>query len=113
MSFKYCSGRKYRVLSLRKSVSEYTSKTISKGGKIKINISTVYAIPEDVQLNLQAFCLTREIACETAQIRTTPFSLVIHYTISQMSTPTLQSSLAAQLSITNYFYLLQYSGKRI
>lgn len=113
MSFKYLSGRKYRVLSQRKSVSEYISQTISKEHSIQINISTVYAIPEDMQLNLQAFCLTREIACDADWIRTTHFSLIIHYTISQMSTPTHQSSLAAGLSIINHFYLLQYSGKRI
>lgn len=113
MSFKYLSGGKYRVPSQRKSVSEYISQTISKEHGIKINISTVYAIPEDMQLNLQAFCLTREIACDADWIRTTHFSLIIHYTISQMSTPTHQSSLAAGLSIINHFYLLQYSGKRI
>lgn len=59
-SFKHLSGRKYRVLSQRKCVPEYISKTTSEKCRIKISISTVYAIPclcEDTQLNLQAFCL--------------------------------------------------------
>lgn len=116
MPFKHLSGWKYRVLSQRKHVSEYTSRAVSKKSRIRINISTVYAIPclrEDMQLNLQAFFLTREIACDADWIRTTHFRLIIHYTISQMSTPTHYIGIAAALSIINYIYLLQYSGKRI
>lgn len=72
MSFKHLSGRKYRVLSQGKYVSEFTSKTISKKSRIQINISTVYVIPclhENMQVNLQAFYPTREIAFDADWIR--------------------------------------------
>lgn len=99
----------------KKNLSEYISKTISKKSRIKINVSTVYVIPclhEDVQLNLQAFFLTSEVACDADWIRTTHFRLIVHCTISQI-TPTHQTGIAAALSILNYFYLLQYGGRRI
>lgn len=116
MSVKYLSGRKYRILFQRKYISEHTSKTIYRNSRIKINISTFYAIPlfhKDLQLNLQAFCLTRAIACDADWIRTTHFRFIIHHTISQMLSSTHKTSIAAVLSIINCFYLLQCNGKRI
>lgn len=107
MSFKHLSGRKYRVLSQGKYVSEYTSKQFLRRAESK-SVFPVCAVPclrKDMQLNLQTFCPTREIAFDADWIRTTHFILIIHYTISQMSTPTHQTHKTAALSIINYFYL--------